>query len=404
MTGLELETTGLAVGGEAVARDGSGRVVFVSGAAPGERVRVELGEERANLARARVIEVLAAAPERVEPPCPNVAAGCGGCDWQHLGLDAQHTARRNLVAEVLARAGGVAEARISDGPSVAAEGVRTTVRGGVERARFAYHRRRSHDLVPVETCLVAHPLVEEILAEGRFGEAAEVVVRVGSRTGERQVLVTPSADDVSVPTDVVVIGADQLAAGRRSWIHEEAAGRRWRVSAGSFFQPSPEGAEALVAAVGDHLAALAPTAEVLADLCSGVGLFAGTVGAGRRVLAVERSASAVADARVNLAAGDVRLVRAAIERWRPGRVDAVVADPARQGLGAKGVAAVDRTGATACVLVSCDLGALGRDTRLLREAGFDHAGSTVVDLFAHTGQVEVVSGFVRSGGRAGRSR
>ncbi len=396
MTGLELETTGWAVGGEAVARDDGGRVVFVAGAVPGERVEVEVLDERPTFARARVIQVLAAAPERVSPPCPTVAEGCGGCDWQHVNLDAQARARHRLVAEVLERAGGVTDPQVIHGPALAAQGLRTTVRGGVVGGRFAYHRRRSHDLVAVDRCLVAHPLVEELLAEGRFGEASEVVIRVGSRTGERQVLVTPTADDVQVPADVAVIGADRLAAGRRSWIHEEAAGRRWRVSAESFFQASPEGAEALVEVVGGYLASLASDAEVLVDLCSGVGLFAGTVGAGRRVIAVERSASAVADARVNLADGDVRLVRSAIERWRPGRADAVIADPSRQGLGRKGVDVVDRTRAATCVLVSCDLGALGRDSGLLRRAGFEHVGSTVIDLFAHTGQVEVVSAFQRS--------
>ena len=51
----------------------------------------------------------------------------------------------------------------------------------------------------------------------------------------------------------VVVGSDELGRGQRAWIHEELAGRRWRVSAPSFFQASPEGAEALVATVADHV-------------------------------------------------------------------------------------------------------------------------------------------------------
>jgi 23S rRNA (uracil1939-C5)-methyltransferase len=72
-----------------------------------------------------------------------------------------------------------------------------------------------------------------------------------------------------------------------------------------------------------------------------------------------------------------------------------VADPSRNGLTKPGVAAVTSTGAALCVLVSCDLAALGRDAHLLGAAGYDHVGSTVLDLFGHTGQVEVVSGFRR---------
>ncbi|MBX3285254.1 MAG: class I SAM-dependent RNA methyltransferase [Actinobacteria bacterium] len=403
MTELELRTTAMAVGGEAVAREPSGRVVFVAGAAPGETVLVHLTDERRTFARGSVLQVVSASPDRVEPPCPHVAEGCGGCDWQHLALDAQARLRRELVADVLRRDGGVADPVVVAGPEVPAARVRTTVRGTVGAdGRFAFRRRRSHEPVPVASCLVAHPLVDEVLAEGRFDDADEVTVRVGARTGERLVVVGPTAAGVVVPSDVTVVGADQLRAGHRAWIHEEAAGCTWRVSAGSFFQASPEGAEALVAAVGAAVARWAPDVERLVDLCCGVGLFAGTVGVGRSVVGVERSASAVADARHNLAdLAHARLVKVALARWRPSPADVVVADPARSGLGADGVRSVAATGAGLCVLVSCDPASLGRDARLLSAAGYRHVGSSVLDLFGHTGQVEVVSAFAGEDGAAG---
>lgn len=397
MTELELRTTAMAVGGEAVAREPSGRVVFVSGAAPGETVLVRLTDERRTFARGTVIQVISPSGDRVEPPCPLVAEGCGGCDWQHLSLDAQQRLRLEVVADVLRRDGGVEDPTVIAGAPVPAARVRTTVRGTVGTdGRFAFRRRRSHEPVDVASCLVAHPLVDEILAQGRFEEADEVTVRVGARTGERLVVVGPTAAGVVVPADVTVVGSDQLRSGHRAWIHEEAAGRTWRISAGSFFQASPEGAEALVAEVGALVDRWAPEAARLVDLCSGVGLFAGTVGAGRSVVGVERSASAVADARHNLAdLADVRLIKVALARWRPSPADVVVADPARSGLGAEAVASVAATGAGLCVLVSCDPASLGRDARLLGAAGYRHVGSSVLDLFGHTGQVEVVSGFVR---------
>lgn len=394
MTVLELRTTAMAVGGEAVAREASGRVVFVSGAGPGETVRVELTDERRTFARGSVLDVVAPSPDRVVPPCPHVAAGCGGCDWQHLAVDAQRRLRRDLVVEVLGRAGGITAPRVDAGIALPAERLRTTVRGtaGIG-GRFAFRRRRSREPVEVDSCLIAHPLVEELVAEGRFGTAHDVTIRVGSRTGERLVVVGPSARDVQVPPGVTVVGTDELAKGHRAWFHEEVAGRTWRVSAGSFFQASPEGAEALVAEVNAMIADAGPREGRLVDLCSGVGLFAGTVGDRWRVTGVERSASAVADARHNLADTDARLVKVALGRWRPGPADVVVADPARSGLGAEGVRAVAGTGAARCILVSCDPGALGRDVGLLREAGYHHDRSVVLDLFGHTGQVEVVSGF-----------
>src|SRR5690606_19531020 len=217
-------------------------------------------------------------------------------------------------------------------------------------------------------------------------------IRVGARTGERLVVVDGPDGEVVVPPNVRAVHGDELAAGRRAWIHEEVAGRRLRVSARSFFQAGPDGAEALVAAVS---AALGDPVR-LADLYGGVGLFAATLGAGRRVELVEASASACADARVNLAGTDARVVRSDVARWRPRRVDAVVADPPRAGLGRRALARVTATRAERLVLVSCDAGALARDVRLLGVAGYRFVGATLVDMFPQTPHVEVVSRFDRA--------
>lgn len=393
----------MAVGGEAVAREPSGRVVFIAGALPDETVTVELSDEKKSFARGSVVDVLEPSPDRVEPPCPNVALGCGGCDWQHVEEEAQHRLRLGIVSDVLARSGRVVDPQVRSGTRLPAAALRTTVRGIADPdGRFAFHRRRSHDLFAIDTCLVVHPLVDEIIQRGRFTPGANIVIRVGARTGERMVVVGPTGKGTRVPEGVAVVGEGDLRGGHRVWIHEEAAGRTWRVSAKSFFQASPEGAEALVTAVSELIDLHAPDAERMVDLCSGVGLFAGTVGAGRSVVGVERSAAAVADARHNLEGLDVRLVKVAMAKWRPSPADVVVADPARSGLGAEGVAAVTGTGADLCVLVSCDPAALGRDAGLLADAGYEHVGSTVVDLFGHTSHIEVVSGFKKQGSGTGQ--
>jgi 23S rRNA (uracil1939-C5)-methyltransferase len=384
----------MAVGGAAVAREDGGRVVFVSGALPDETVTVELLEEKRSFARGTVVDVVEASPQRVAPPCPNVELGCGGCDWQHIAVPAQRDLRLATVVEVLERAGGVVDPKVRLGAALAPEGLRTTVRGVADaEGRFAFRRRRSHELIAIDACPVAHPLVDDVIAHSTFPPGAEVTIRVGARTGDRMVLVGPARGESRVPDGVTVVGEDELGRGHRTWIHEEAAGRRWRVSARSFFQASPEGAEALVAAVSGLVDEHAPGATRLVDLCCGVGLFAGTVGAGRSVVGVERSAASVADARHNLADVDARIVKVAMARWRPSAAEVVVADPARHGLAKEGVAAVVGTGAPFCVLVSCDPAALGRDAALLAEAGYDHVGSVVIDLFGHTSHIEVVSGF-----------
>jgi 23S rRNA (uracil1939-C5)-methyltransferase len=388
-----LAVTAMAVGGEGVAREASGRVVFVEGALPGERVRVAMTDERHRHARATVVEVVEAAGARVGPPCEFVAAGCGGCGWQHVEPGAQRELKAGIVAEALARLGGVDEPQVALGPVLPASGYRTTLRGMADgEGRFALRRHRSHDLVAVPACLVAHPRLAEIAAEGRFPAGSEVTIRVGARTGDRMVIVDGPDGTVDVPDGVRVVTGAELAGGKRAWLFEEVAGVRLRVSARSFFQAGPDAAEALVGAVGDALGGL-PPAGSLADLYAGVGLFAATLGREARVVAVEASAPATADARVNLAGQDAKVVRSDVARWRARPVDAVVADPPRSGLGPAGVRVVAATHARQVVLVSCTAGALGRDTKLLQQAGYAWTGSTLVDAFPHTPQVEVVSRF-----------
>jgi tRNA/tmRNA/rRNA uracil-C5-methylase (TrmA/RlmC/RlmD family) len=398
----DVAVTGIAAGGEGVGRLGDGRAVFVRGALPGERLRVTVTEERKRFARAELVEVLEAAPERVGPPCPQVAAGCGGCDWQHVAPDAQRRLKATIVTDALRRIGRLDPPEPDLGPELAADGWRTTVRAVVDdEGRAGFRLRHAHDPLAVGPggCLVAHPLVDEVLREGVFpAPVREVTVRAGAATGERLVLCARKVGDSRVPEGVETVGADDLSGGHRAWIHEVVAGRKWRISAESFFQSRPDGAEALVETVVGVLGdAVAPGASVV-DLYSGVGLFAGVLGerTGGRVVAVESNRSAVADARINLAdLGDARIVRSDVRRWGASAADVVVADPSRHGLGAEVVPRIGSTGARALALVSCDPGALGRDAGLLAAAGWGLQSVRLVDLFPHTAHVEVVSGWFR---------
>jgi 23S rRNA (uracil1939-C5)-methyltransferase len=389
---IEVQTTATAKGGEAVARESSGRVVFVEGALAGEVVRAELTEERRDFARARVVSVLEAAPERVEPPCPMVAAGCGGCDLQHASVDAQVALKVGIVRDALTRLGKIDTPPLIDVVRLPVDSYRTTVHGLVVDGRFALRRRHSHDPVAIDSCMVLHPMLDELVRDGRFGDATGVTLRVGARTGERLALVTPSAQGVSLPADVRVVGGDELRAGKRAWIHEIVDGVTLRVSAASFFQARPDGADALVAEVRRACGPLGADDRVV-DAYAGVGLFSATVARAASVVAVERNASSVADARVNLAGRRARIVRVDVERFRAVPADVVIADPARAGLGRAAADALVATHAPRLVLVSCDPAAFGRDVALLRARGRTLDTVTLVDLFGHTSHIELVSSF-----------
>lgn len=388
---VELATTGVAVGGDAVAREPGGRVVFVRGALPEERVLARITEARRRFARGEVLEVLDPSPDRVPPPCPHVADGCGGCSWQHVTPEAQRRLKEGIVADTLRRVGHVEGVPVSS-VALPDRGYRTSLRCLVVGGGLAFRRFHGHDAVPVRSCLVAHPLLDELFREGRFDGAEEVELRAGARTGERLVVAHPTATDLVLPPDVLTVGTDELEAGAAAWYHEEAGGRRWRVSALSFFQVRPDGADVLAGLV----AGAAGDATTAVDLYSGVGLFAGVLAERElEVVAVEGRAGAAADARHNLAGLPVNLVEGDVLAWSPTPADLVVADPSRAGLGERGVEVIAACDPRRVVVVACDPAALGRDAGLLVARGFGLSEVTVVDLFPHTPHVEAVAVFDR---------
>jgi 23S rRNA (uracil1939-C5)-methyltransferase len=315
-----------------------------------------------------------------------------------VSLAAQRRLKRSVVSEALSRS-GASPSVVRAGPELPAFGYRTTLRMAATRrsspgpgpGRLGFRKSRAHEVVGLDSCLVAHPDLASLVAEGDFGEATEVVLRCGARTGERLAVLSPGSSGCHLPESVRVIGADELAQGRRAWIFEQVAGARLRVSARSFFQASPEGAEAL-AGLAEEALADAP-AGPLVDAYGGVGLFGRTLGQDRAVTVLETSPSSAADARVNLPSARVR--QTDVARWRPKPAAVVVADPPRTGLGRGAVACLAATGASHLVLVSCDVASLARDAALLGAKGFRLEATTVVDMFPGTPHIETVSRFVR---------
>lgn len=390
----------MVAGGLALSRDDDGRIVLVDGALPGERVRVEVRRKQ-RAERGEVLEVLEPSPWRVEPPCPHVAEGCGGCDWQHAETGLQTEMRVAIVDDALQRIGHLVEPVVRAGPPVDAEGTRTSLRLAVADGHLGLRHRGSHDVVPITSCLVTRPELQTLLAPGVLdpGDAHEVTLRVATGTGERMLVAQPTAAGVRAPADVLVVGGDELDDGRRAWMHTDVAGVRFRVSARSFLQASTAGAEALVEVARQQLVG-APDGPFV-DLYGGIGLFAATVADDRPVQVVERSKSAAADARQNLRGRAVKVVAKAVAGWTPSPAAVVVADPPQAGLERVGVDKVAATGADRLVLVSCDAASLGRDSALLAEAGYRHVESVLVDLFGHTGHIEAVTRYDRAPQRSG---
>jgi tRNA/tmRNA/rRNA uracil-C5-methylase (TrmA/RlmC/RlmD family) len=397
----------VAHGGHCVARH-EGRVVFVRHAIPGERVVVRVTEDRQpGYCRADAVEVLEAAADRVERPCPYSGPGrCGGCDWQHVSADGQRRLKADVVREQLTRLGGLDPAD----PLLTGLAVEP-LPGGLlrwrSRTRFAVdrtgapglRRHRSHDVVVLDDCpITVAPAAQAVLAR-RWPGAGAVDVAVDSAG----TVATTRLDRRGVPTSTRVQRAGQdlpeesgARAGRR------AAGRDWEVEGTGFWQVHEAAADALVAAVSG-LAAAGPGETVL-DLYAGAGLFGGAlapaVGESGRVVCVESDGDACAAAEANLDA----LPQA--EVWQ-GEVDAegltglldelgsapdvVVLDPPRAGAGPAVSRVLAGSGARAVVYVACDPASLGRDVAAFAAAGYRLAALRAVDAFPMTAHVECVA-------------
>ncbi|MFI6228275.1 class I SAM-dependent RNA methyltransferase [Micromonospora echinospora] len=388
---IELTVGAVAPGGHCVARL-DGQVVFVRHALPGERVVAEVTEVHRGFLRADAVTVLQAAPQRVEPPCPYAGPGrCGGCDLQHVAPEAQREWKVAVVREQLTRLGGLTDTELDAlDPQVAALpggplGWRSRVRYAVDAAgRAGLLKHRSHEVVPIDRCLIAHPAVQELPVLATGWPEAEAVETVASTGGD--VTVTALADGVASP----VRGP--------ATVREVAAGRDWTIPASAFWQVHPAAADTLVTAV---LELLTPRpGETAWDLYGGAGLFAAAladrVGPTGRVTMVEAAADGVRAARENLADLDrVEVVPARVEtalarRRITGPVDVVVLDPPRSGAGARVVRDLVAAGPRAVAYVACDPAAFARDVCTFATAGWRLAALRGFDLFPMTQHVELV--------------
>ena len=374
----------MAAGGDAIAHMDDGRVLFVEGALPGERVRVDVHTTKKDFAKGSVTEVLESSSFRVTPPCPALADGCGGCRWQHVAPESQLALKADIVRDALRRTARLNDPIIEIGGAVPAWEYRTTLRLAVrDDGRVGLRAAASHRVVGLDACMVAHPALAAMLPGLRVRGAPEVTLRVSVATGGCTVLPSVAGATVSGAADGVGVGGDAV-------LYEDVADTRLRVGASSFFQSGPAAADLLVqevrAACGDVLA----TAGRFLDAYGGVGLFSATLGPLDAIL-VESSRSACDDARVNVRNSVVHCTL--LEKWRPEPVRLAVADPARTGLGAEAARVLAATNAERIVLVSCDPVSLARDTTLLARDGYEHRGSRVLDLFPSTPHVEVVTVF-----------
>lgn len=393
----------MAHGGAAVGRH-EGKVIFVPYGMPGESVRIEIERDKGRFAHARLLEVLSASPHRVEPPCPHFGT-CGGCQWQHMAYEAQLQYKRSIVCAQLQHIAGLSDTTVL--PTI---GMTTPwrYRNHVQlstghRGRLGFMAATSHEVAAIEQCLLMHPLLQELLdsMDIDLPGLQRLSLRAGINTGEQMIAFEMKDDeppdlDVSLPISCVLLlstGASATLIGNPH-IHEEVAGRLYRLSARSFFQVNTCQIETLVSLVSTYLRS--GSDSVVLDTYCGVGTFALSLAAKvKQVIGIESDPAAIADALVNAhGVNNVTFRRGSVERTVP-TLDItdplVVVDPPRTGLSKTGLRALVELAPLRIAYVSCDPASLARDIKRLLPTGYHLREVQPVDMFPQTYHIECVA-------------
>ena len=409
---LTLTPTTMAHGGEAIAHAPDGRVVFVTGAIPGDTATVELTKVKKNWARGKSLAIETPSSDRVDPACPAAAAGAGCCDYSHIAPAAQERIKREVLVGQLdkfARPSGVLTGfdfaiDLEQDTLAPQVGWRTRVRLGVGTdGRAGMRRSRSHDVIAGVRCT---QVVEEALdgvvgADARrFTPAAELVIVVDSR-GVRHIVETQRAQrgkrieriETRIEGDPAVTEAVPAPPGSGT---EEAV---FRFPPTAFWQ-------AHTTAPATYCRYIADWAEDIYerpvgwDLYGGVGLFVPSIsdalGSGARVVSVDYSAAATRDPQPALESLDVEVLNQKVESSIDELPDPglVVLDPPRTGAGAEVVRAVAARGPQRVIHIGCDPATFARDLATWGEAGYVVERMALVDAFPNTHHFEVLTSLV----------
>ncbi|MFN2427658.1 MAG: 23S rRNA (uracil(1939)-C(5))-methyltransferase RlmD [Candidatus Binatia bacterium] len=412
---LDVSIESLAYGGKAVARH-DGKVLFVPGAVPGDRVRVRLTTDHGSWAETEIGQLLEKSPSRVDPPCP-IVTECGGCPWQHIDYATQLDAKHQAVSEALRRIAGLDDVHTQPiVPSADTFGYRNRLSLRFEGGKIGFYQARTNRLVPVPDCLLA---VDEVR------HALPAVERFLASLDTRVMRVEIASRGILPGVSVAVQSAGRLRHGDTLAAHavvEDRLGqirglvmhgrgwkrawgdprRRFEVAPGvvvdfpgaSFGQVNSKANVDLVRMV---VAACTETPPArLVELYAGAGNFSFAVAQrSGRVLAVDEDESAIEAGRAAAREAGLRNLRfaaAKAEAWLADAkepVDVLLLDPPRSGL-ASAAASAAALGASRVVYVSCNPATLARDVRVFVAAGYRVGNVAPIDLFPQSFHVETV--------------
>jgi len=382
---IEVQIGPVAHGGHFVARY-NGQVIFVRHGITDELVKIKITSVSSKIAHADVIEVLKPSENRVSPPC-KYAGSCGGCDFQHIEINAQREYKSAIVKEQFLRIGKMDLDALGFDLKVQAleptNGLhwRTRMDFAVSpQGGIGFFGARSNEVVEIKDCLIADKRMNVAELSGRSWKSdARVEVAVSSTN---EISVMRSGRSISGPTQIV----------------EQVGGNSFKISPVSFWQSHKAAPVELTKAV---LALLGiKNGDNVCDLYSGVGLFAAAilkeVGDRGFVTLIESDKTAVTDARkIFLNKENVKILQGLVAQQLAvvKRADLILLDPPRTGAGEVVIQQMVKFKPRKIVYVACDPAALARDAKTLEESGYKLDHIQAFDLFPMTQHIECVAGF-----------
>lgn len=425
--------------GEGVAKL-NGHTVFVPYGAPGDLVQGEIISVKKEYARALIREVLVPG-QRVEPQCPWFYQ-CGGCNLQHLDYRLQLAIKSETVRTTLKKIGGIDPGLVREVLPTRSWNYRNKLQASVglhqDRLTAGLYRPRSHDLVPVDECHIQHGVNNRFAAEiaalardtgitpwdeeKNTGILRHIMVRHSERTGEtlavcvvsrlrfpnRDQFLARLRDRLSAVNTLVlnenprstnvILGEREEIIWGPGYITDEISGLKFKISAGSFWQVNPDGAEKVYRQVKEY-AQLTGRETVLDVYCGtgSIGLFLAQEAG--EVNGIESNAGAVKDARDNAVlnkAENAKFYTGKAEDLLPQLVKAglkaevIILDPPRKGCAPALLEGVVKVGPERIVYVSCNPATLARDLKTLGEKGYLALEVQPVDMFPQTNHVETI--------------
>ena len=376
---LEVEIERILPGGYGLAH-AEGKTVFVSLAAPGDRLRVRVERQQGNVLFASIEEILIASPDRIAPPCPYFGL-CGGCDFQQLAYENQLAAKAEIIRDCLhriARLDVMPEIVVTPSPRDWRYRMRAMWQIDQNERTVGYYERGSRRVCDVADCAVLMPELQETLERVRSTEWHEFPPdskHLEVVAGENGVSLAPAfAEFETLELELTILD------------------ERYSYNAEAFFQINPGLLAPLIEfALGDV------AGDSAIDLYCGVGLF--TLPLARRfkqVIGVEGNPTATRFAHRNLARArleNARVITAGVAEWFRGRnlrTDIVLLDPPRAGAESSVIKGILDFAAPRVTYVSCDPATLARDLKKLIVGGYAIESLRAFDLFPQTHHVETV--------------